>query len=139
MNADELATHLTGFDAVLSALGAPGIHLFKISLYTESMKSIVTAMKKSNLKRLLCVTSFYTKGNWFFLWFHDYVIIIRLFFYFLANEPGYPTIYKIVLRPMIGRQLDNMDEMENYILKEGSDLDYTIVRPPRLLDSPLLG
>jgi hypothetical protein len=45
----------------------------------------------------------------------------------------------MVLRPMIGRQLDNMDEMENYILKEGSDLDYTIVRPPRLLDAPLLG
>ncbi len=56
----------------------------------------------------------------------------------IANEPGYPTIYKMVLRPMIGRQLDNMDEMENYILKEGSDLDYTIVRPPRLLDSPLI-
>lgn len=45
----------------------------------------------------------------------------------------------MVLRPMIGRQLDNMDEMESYILKEASDLDYTIVRPPRLLDAPLLG
>lgn len=45
----------------------------------------------------------------------------------------------MVLRPMIGRQLDNMHEMENFILNEASDFDYTIVRPPRLLDSPLLG
>jgi biliverdin reductase/flavin reductase len=64
MNPDDLATHLSGFDAVLSALGAPGIHLFKVSLYTDSMKSIVTSMKKNNLKRLLCVTSFYTKREY---------------------------------------------------------------------------
>ena len=57
----ELAPHLEGQECVLSALGAPGIHIFRITLYTESMKSIVTAMKKVNLKRLLCVTSFYTK------------------------------------------------------------------------------
>ncbi len=40
---------------------------------------------------------------------------------------------------MIGRQLDNMYEMEEWIFKECKDIDYTIVRPPRLLDAPLLG
>ena len=63
MNSDELATHLSGFDAVLSALGAPGISLFKINLYSDSMKSIIAAMKKNDLKRILIVTSFYSKRN----------------------------------------------------------------------------
>lgn len=40
---------------------------------------------------------------------------------------------------MIGRQLDNMHEMEQYLFKECSDIDFTIVRPPRLLDSSLEG
>jgi hypothetical protein len=75
---------------------------------------------------------------YFFIRKKIYLIYLNLFVR-IANEPGYPTIYKMVLRPMIGRQLDNMDEMESYILKEASDLDYTIVRPPRLLDAPLLG
>jgi hypothetical protein len=38
---------------------------------------------------------------------------------------------------MIGRQLDSMFVMEEYIFKEAQDIDYTIVRPPRLLDGPL--
>lgn len=51
----------------------------------------------------------------------------------------YPTIYKMVLRPMIGRQLDSMNEMEDFLTKQCQDIDYTIVRPPRLLDAPLKG
>jgi hypothetical protein len=44
---------------------------------------------------------------------------------------------KLVLRPMIGRQLDNMHEMEQYLFKDCGDIDYTIFRPSRLLDEPL--
>jgi hypothetical protein len=40
---------------------------------------------------------------------------------------------------MIGRQLDNMLEMEDYLEKECQDINFTIVRPPRLLDQPLEG
>lgn len=40
---------------------------------------------------------------------------------------------------MIGRQLDSMNEMEDFLTKQCQDIDYTIVRPPRLLDEPLKG
>lgn len=61
LNSEELATHLEGHDCVLSALGVAGIALFKVTLYLDSMKSIVAAMKKANIKRLLCVSSFYSQ------------------------------------------------------------------------------
>lgn len=40
---------------------------------------------------------------------------------------------------MIGRQLDNMLEMEEFLTKDCQDLDFSIVRPPRLTDDPLSG
>ena len=61
MNADELAKELADHDAVLSALGSPGIHLSKITFYSDSIKSVVSAMRKANLTRLIAVTAFYTK------------------------------------------------------------------------------
>ena len=115
LNGDELSTHLQGQDCVISALGVAGVHFFKISFYLDSIKSITQAMKKAGLRRLLAITSFYTKP-----------------------DTAYPNVYKFVLRPMIGRQLDNMQEMETFLFtEECSDIDFTLVRPPRLLDAPL--
>jgi hypothetical protein len=37
---------------------------------------------------------------------------------------------------MIGRQLDDMYNMEQFLTNESKDIDYTIVRPPRLTDEP---
>lgn len=59
-----LVPHLTGQDAVLSGLGAPGVHIFKVSLYIDSMKAITAAMNEANVKRLICITAFYTKRNY---------------------------------------------------------------------------
>lgn len=66
MNSDELAKHLEGQECVLSALGSPGIHLFKITFYQDSIKSIVNAMRKAKVQRLICITAFYTKRNLIF-------------------------------------------------------------------------
>jgi biliverdin reductase / flavin reductase len=38
---------------------------------------------------------------------------------------------------MIGRQLDDLNVMEQYLFDNCSDLDYTIVRPPGLTNDPL--
>ena len=38
---------------------------------------------------------------------------------------------------MIGRQFDVMYRMEEYLMNDSKDIDYTIVRPPRLTDEPL--
>lgn len=61
MNPDEIAPYLESHDCVLSALGVRGICIFKVTFYLDSMKSITAAMRKANLKRLICVTSFYSK------------------------------------------------------------------------------
>ena len=61
MNANELSKHLEKKDCIVSALGAPGVHFFKIKFYLESMQSLVEAMRKANLKRIICITAFYTK------------------------------------------------------------------------------
>lgn len=66
LNSDEIASHITGHDCVLSTLGVAGIAMFKITLYQDSIKAIVEAMKKANLKRLICITSFYSKRNFEF-------------------------------------------------------------------------
>lgn len=38
---------------------------------------------------------------------------------------------------MIGRQLDDMFNMEEFLINQSKDVDYTVVRPPRLTDEPI--
>lgn len=81
----------------------------------------------------------------FFILLAAYLKYLKNLFQTFSNnlnsiaDPNYPSVYKWVLRPMIGRQLDNMDEMEKFLFNECPDIDYTVVRPPRLLDAPLIG
>ncbi|CAF1134051.1 unnamed protein product [Adineta ricciae] len=112
MNPLDLTAHMEGRTAVLSALGQPGLQIAGMTFYEDSMKSIVTAMRNAKIKRLICVTAFYTK----------------------YQPEKYPFKFKLIIRPMIGRHLDSMYVMEEFLEKECQDLDYTIVRPPRLLD-----
>jgi putative NADH-flavin reductase len=60
-DADELASHLTGHDCVLSSLGYHGVTLSAVSICSDGIKSITAAMRKSGIKRLLCVSSQYSK------------------------------------------------------------------------------
>jgi hypothetical protein len=57
----------------------------------------------------------------------------------LDQPEKYPFKFKLVIRPMIGRHLDSMFIMEEYLEKECQDLDFTIVRPPHLLDEHMIG
>jgi hypothetical protein len=57
----------------------------------------------------------------------------------LDQPEKYPFKFRLFIRPMIGRHLDSMFVMEQYLENECQDLDYTIVRPPRLLDDPMIG
>ena len=61
MNPTELAKQMQGRIAVLSALGYPGLTLSSITFYEDSMKSVITAMRKAKIKRLVCITSMFTK------------------------------------------------------------------------------
>ena len=57
----------------------------------------------------------------------------------LDQPEKYPFMFRIIIRPMIGRHLDSMFIMEEFLENECKDLDYTIVRPPRLLDMHMIG
>ena len=45
----------------MSALGVAELVVLPVSLCLDSMKAIVAAMNHNEIKRLICVTSFYTK------------------------------------------------------------------------------
>jgi len=66
MNPLDLAKHMEGRIAVLSALGHPGLQISAMTFYEDSIKSIVTAMRTAKIKRLICMTSFYTKCKFLF-------------------------------------------------------------------------
>lgn len=112
-DSDKLSSCLEGHDCVLSALGAQGL-IYKTKFYLETMQSIIAAMRKVKIRRIICITSQYAKP-----------------------DPNYPIIYKLLLRPLLGRVLDSMFEMEQWMFSECNDIDYTIVRPPGLGDQPL--
>lgn len=76
MNPLELTEHMEGCIAVLSALGQPGLQISAITFYEDSMKSIVTAMRHAKVKRLICITSFYTKCKYFY---HENIFFFDIF------------------------------------------------------------
>ncbi len=64
---DDLAAHLEGCDAVISCLGI-GLHPTKIhnpdKIYRRSIETITAAMRRTNVKRLVCMSSWYTEGRY---------------------------------------------------------------------------
>jgi putative NADH-flavin reductase len=109
-NLQELADALPGHDALLSALGPPG--LARTTILRDCASSIVAAMQAAGLRRLLVVSV----GTLF----ENTEIIPRLLRYtFLKNVVA------------------DSAEMEQVI--KASGLDWTIVRPPKLTNGPLTG
>ncbi|CAF3888934.1 unnamed protein product [Rotaria sordida] len=115
MNPMELAKHMTNHTAVLSALGYPGLSIWPITFYEDSIKSIVLAMRNANIKRFIGITSTYSK-----------------------YQSIYPFMIRYLIRPIISRTLDSMFNMEQYLEKECQDLEYTIIRPPGLTNNSII-
>ncbi|XP_060068725.1 flavin reductase (NADPH)-like [Ylistrum balloti] len=117
---EEVGPHLKDCDAVVSCLGTPRqgfLGWSKVTFYTDSMKSIVNAMRTSGTKRLVCLTSIGTE-----------------------KVPGSPWVVEWIFRPLlIGNILSDMAEMEHYLKDHCSDLSYTVVRPSGLVDGPSSG
>ncbi len=104
---------LAGQDAVVSAIGiakdAP------TTLYSEGVAHIMDAMRAANVRRILCISA-------------------------SGLEPG-PWWQRWVARPILWRLLKYMYtdlvQMEDAV--KASDLDWTILRPPRLTNGPHTG
>jgi putative NADH-flavin reductase len=106
----ELSAALPAHDAVLSALGPPGVG--RTTILRECARSTVAAMQATGPRRLLVVSAA-----------------------MLFRNSG---ILTALLRHTLLRNVaKDSAEMEHVVMESG--LDWTIARPPRLTNGPLTG
>ncbi|RUS91072.1 hypothetical protein EGW08_001200 [Elysia chlorotica] len=107
---------LTGCDAILSALGGkPGLFT-ACDVYSKSYDVILKAMKELSVNRFITVTSWGTQ-----------------------DDPELPYLWRWVFKPSLLRNVvADMVVMEDKLLKE-EGINWTVVKPPRLMDHPLTG
>ena len=108
---------VAGQDAVLSTLGVP-FSRQPITVYSQGMAHIVQAMKHSGVRRVVCVSSSATGTN---------------------HETGGGFIFDKILQPIVMSTIGkttyaDMKQMET-LLRE-SELDWTVVRPSGLFETP---
>jgi putative NADH-flavin reductase len=109
-----IASALQGANAVMSVLGnKTGNALFKpITVISQSLPAILSAMRQAGVDRLLFVTSF---G--------------------INSEMFWPE--KVLLRTLFGNLFADLPAQEKLIAESG--LNWTIVRPARLTNGPKTG
>jgi putative NADH-flavin reductase len=109
-----VAEVIDGADAVLSALGPRGAK--SPSLLTEAAANITGAMRKAGAGRLICVSA---AGA------------------FITADPDTNQLVKVILPRIFAKQFADTRGMEDVIRQ--TDLDWTLVRATRLVNSPLAG
>lgn len=114
---DSFAEALKNKNVVISCLGN-GSSLKPTTIYSEGMQNIISAMKKADIKRLICISAgaLYTNQE------------MGVFIRFLT---------KAVLQKILKNIYSDMRLMESMV--EKSNLEWTIVRPPMLKNKPLKG
>jgi len=108
LNAEAVGAALAGHDAVLSAMGPPGPG--RTTIAGDSARATAAAMRATGVRRLL-------------------VVGVAVLF----DDAG---IFARVLRKTLLRNVAN-DSAEMEVIVKASNLDWTIVRPPRLTNGPL--
>ena len=110
MDSDALSAALVGHDAVLSVLGTRG--LGATSVLEDSSRATLAAMRRANVKRLIIVSSA--------LLDHDIGLLSR-----------------IIARTVLRHHSRDQRAMESLVT--ASDVDWTILRPPRMSDAAAPG
>jgi putative NADH-flavin reductase len=105
----DLQAVVSGHDAVLSALGPPGVG--PTTILRAAAKSTVAAMQAAGVRRLLVVSAAILFGD--------------------LGITG-----SVLRRTLLRNVGDDSLEMERMVMASG--LDWTIVRPPRLTNGPLI-
>jgi putative NADH-flavin reductase len=106
MSEAELADALPGNDAVLSVLGTRG--LGATSVLEESSRATIAAMRKAGVKRLIILSS-------------------------ALLDKNIGVVNRIVARTILRHFSSDQLAMEKLVT--ASDLDWTVLRPPRMTDS----
>jgi putative NADH-flavin reductase len=109
-DAAALNVALSGHDAVLSALGPPGPR--RSTILRDSARSTVSAMQSAGMRRLLIVSAA--------ILFEDMGVLAAL-----------------LRRTLLRNVVVGSGEMEQIVA--ASNLEWTIVRPPRLTNAPPTG
>jgi len=104
---------MRGVDAVLSALGT-GQDFGETNVYSDGTAAILWAMAEARVRRFVCVTSGAT-----------------------IEDPNAPFLFRTAGRWMLRHVIADQRKAEERI--HASDSDWTIVRPPKLLDGPKRG
>ncbi|GIO39628.1 hypothetical protein J41TS12_44890 [Paenibacillus antibioticophila] len=105
---------MEGKDAVVSALGVQ--QRKPTTVYSQGTRNIMEGMSKYGVKRLICVSSSA-----------------------LELPPQTPFLSRFFLEQFLKRLLKNlyadMERMEHAVRR--SDLDWSVIRPPRLTNGPV--
>ena len=109
-----VADTVVGADAVLSALGPRGAKT--PDLLATAARNIVAGLDKAGIRRLICVSA---AGA------------------FVQGDPDSGALIKWVLPRVLAKTFADVREMEAVVA--ASDLDWTMVRATRLVDTPLTG
>lgn len=116
MNEAEIYAALDGIDVVVQSLGIGANQLFKpVNLFSESTRILLAAMRRRRVRRLIVVTGF-GAGD---------------------SREAIGSFQYLPFRLILGRAYDDKDVQERLIKKSG--LDWTIVRPGILTNSPRTG
>jgi putative NADH-flavin reductase len=116
MDPDSITTAVSGADAVLTAAGPRGTG--PTTVIQDSVRSIVTAMQKTGSRRLLTLS-----GS-------------------IVADDGESLLLRYLLKPVARRTFLRhvcADMRAGETEAEASDLDWTIMRPPRLTGKPATG
>ena len=106
---------VTGADAVLTAIGPRGAGATTVS--QDSVRSIIAAMQKAGTRRLLTVSGSIVADE--------------------GESPYLRLIKPVVRRSFLRHVCADMRAAETEV--EATDLDWTIMRPPRLTEGPATG
>jgi putative NADH-flavin reductase len=112
---ESLPPALEGQEAVISTIGLAYTRQ-PVHLYSEGTRNIMSAMKAAGVTRLVVISSGGTAPG-------------------VVKEN--PFFFEHILKPLFRGFYDDMRRMEARV--QESDLEWTLVRPPRLLDKPPRG
>ncbi len=111
-----LAAAMEDQEAVVATFGVAGLRnaMRATDLYSAGITNVLAAMNECGVRRLIMVSSSA-----------------------VVYDPSAPFVWNRILRPMCWRMYTDMSNMELLIAE--SDLDWTIARPPQLVDGPARG
>ncbi|WP_198174905.1 NAD(P)-dependent oxidoreductase [Spirosoma arboris] len=116
MELNTFAAEVDGHDAVVSCLGVK--KLKPTTVYSVSVANILKAMQGTTVKRLICISSSA-----------------------IEVSPKLPWALRMLTKYVLSRIFKHIyadTRLMEQILKQSS-VDWTSVRPPRLIDKPLTG